>query len=81
MSSGYLTKNIFLNENNRDSIYYNIIGYARDFLDKGIETKYYDECIVGTMSSNKFASKYNISNYDIYKLRKSILDKIKKHIE
>lgn len=81
MSSGYLTKNIFLNENNRDTIYNNIIGYAREFLDEGIETTYYDECIVGAMSSIRFARKYNISNYDIYKLRKSILNKIKKHIE
>ena len=81
ISTGYLNKNIFLNENNRDAIYYNIIGYARDFLDEGIETIYFDECLVGAMSTNMFAKKYNISSYDTYKLRKSILDKIKKHIE
>jgi DNA-directed RNA polymerase specialized sigma subunit len=81
LSGQYLKRNIFLNENNPANIYYNIIGYARDFLEDNMEKNYYDECIIGAMSTNMFTKKYNMTYYDALKLRRSILDKIKKHIE
>ena len=76
----YFDNNVFLEENIPNTIYYNIIGYARELLDED-EQLFFDECIIGFMSISLFSKKYNINYYNATKLRKSILDKIKKHIE
>ena len=81
LTNQYFEPNVFLVEERTPNIYNNIIGYVKKNITDELESQYFYDCIIGTMSTSLFVKKHNLKYYHGLKLRKTILDKIKKHIE